>query len=88
VDPNKIIYFPSGSLLDDTLQIDKACFSHLYQVQAVKLQQKHGRYHKVRKGETLAKIAYTYGISVKRLAKLNKVSTRAKLKAGRRVRVR
>jgi murein DD-endopeptidase MepM/ murein hydrolase activator NlpD len=85
VDPNKIVYFPSGSLLSDTLQIDKGCFSHLYQVKAAKPKAK---YHVVKRGETLGKIAYRYGISVKHLAKLNKISTKTKLKAGRRLRVR
>jgi LysM repeat protein len=57
-------------------------------VQAVKLQQKHGRYHKVRPGETLSSIAVSYGISVKRLAHLNRISAKTKIRAGRRIRVR
>lgn len=85
IDPNKIVYFPSGSLLSDTLQIDRGCFSHLYQVKAAKLKSK---YHVVKKGETLGKIAYRYGISVKHLAKLNHISTKTKLKPGRRLRIR
>lgn len=85
IDPNKIVYFPSGSMLSDTLQIDKGCFSHLYQVKAAKLKSK---YHVVKKGETLGKIAYRYGISVKHLAKLNRISTKAKLKKGQRLRIR
>ena len=39
-------------------------------------------------GETLGKIAYRYGISVKHLAKLNRISTKAKLKKGQRLRIR
>lgn len=85
IDPNKIVYFPSGSLLSDTLQIDKGCFAHLYQVKANKLKSK---YHVVKRGETLSKIAYKYGISVKHLARLNRISTKTKLKAGRRLRLR
>jgi LysM repeat protein len=85
VDPNKIVYFPSGSLLSDTLQIDKGCFSHLYQVKATKLKSK---YYVVKRGDTLGKIAYRYGISVKHLAKLNRISTKTKLKAGRKLRIR
>lgn len=85
VDPNKIISFPSGSLLSDTLQIDRGCFTHLYQVKASKLKSK---YHVVKKGETLGKIAYQYGISVKHLAKLNRISSKAKLKKGQRLRIR
>jgi len=85
IDPNKIVYFPSGSLLSDTLQIDKGCFAHLYQVKASKLKSK---YHVVKRGETLSKIAYRYGISVKHLARLNRISTKTRLKAGRRLRLR
>ena len=85
VDPNKIIYFPSGSLLSDTLQIDKSCFKHLYEVKAQKLKSK---YHLVKRGETLAKIAYRYGISVKHLARTNGISTKTKLRPGRRIRLR
>jgi murein DD-endopeptidase MepM/ murein hydrolase activator NlpD len=90
IDPNKIIYFPLGSLLDDTLQIDRSCFKHLYEVQANKLKQSKssGRYYKTRKGDTLAKVAYSYGISVKHLARINKISTKSKLKPGQRIRVR
>jgi hypothetical protein len=89
IDPNKIIYFPSGSLLDDTLQIDRSCFKHLYEVQANKLRQSRAsRYHKVHKGDTLATIAYEYGISVKHLARINGISAKTKLKPGRRIRIR
>jgi hypothetical protein len=89
IDPNKIIYFPSGSLLDDNLQIDRTCFKHLYEVQASKLKQaKSSRYYKVRKGDTLRKVAYTYGISVKHLARINRIPTKAKLRVGTRIRLR
>ncbi len=85
LDPNKIVYFPTGSLLGDSLQIDKSCFSHLYKVQANKLRSK---YHLVKKGETLSKIAYKYGMSVKTLARINRISTKTKLRPGRRIRLR
>ncbi|MES2690826.1 MAG: M23 family metallopeptidase, partial [Bacteroidota bacterium] len=85
VDPNKIISFPSGSLLSDTLLIDKSCFSHLYKVQQTKLR---SRYYIVKRGDTLGKIAYKNGVTVKQIAKLNRISTKTKLKAGRRLRIR
>ncbi len=85
IDPNKIINFPSGSLMSDSLQIDKTCFSHLYKVQQAKIK---SRYYVVRKGDTLGKIAYKNGVSVKQITRLNKISTRTKLKAGRRLRIR
>jgi len=90
IDPNKIIYFPTGSLLDDTLQIDKSCFRHLYEVQANKLRQKQkaGRYYKVKRGDTIAAIAYEYGISVRHLARINNIAPKTKLKPGKRIRLR
>lgn len=85
IDPNKIINFPSGSLMSDSLQINKACFSHLYKVHQAKIK---SRYYTVRRGDTLGKIAYKTGVSVKQLKRLNKISTKTKLKAGRRLRIR
>ncbi|MFI5222486.1 MAG: peptidoglycan DD-metalloendopeptidase family protein [Bacteroidia bacterium] len=89
IDPNKIIYFPSGSLLDDNLQVDKSCFRHLYDVQKEKLKRnRSGRFYKVHKGDSIESIAYEYGISVKHLSRINGFSAKTKLKAGRRIRVR
>ncbi len=87
IDPNKIIYFPSGSLLSDTLQIDKHCFNHLrlYKAQQQKLR---SRYYVVKRGDTIGKIAYKNGVTAKQIARLNRISTKTKLKAGRRIRIR
>lgn len=87
IDPNKIIYFPSGSLLSDTLQIDKHCFDHLrlYKAQQQKLR---SRYYVVKRGDTIGKIAYKNGVSAKQIARLNRISTKTKLKAGRKIRIR
>ena len=87
IDPSKVIYFPSGSLLSDTLQIDKQCFTHvkLYKEQQTKLR---SRYYIVKRGDTLGKIAYKNGVSVKQIGRLNKISTKTQLKAGRRLRIR
>jgi murein DD-endopeptidase MepM/ murein hydrolase activator NlpD len=87
IDPSKVIYFPSGSLLSDTLQIDKQCFTHvkLYKEQQTK---RRSRYYIVKRGDTLGKIAYKNGVSVKQIGRLNKISTKTKLKAGRRLRIR
>jgi hypothetical protein len=92
IDPNKIIHFPSGSLLSDTLQIDRSCFSNLYRAQQGKSSTNkataQGRYHVVRSGDTLSKIAYRYGVSVSHLAQINGISTKSTLRLGQRLRVR
>jgi hypothetical protein len=89
IDPNKIIYFPTGSILSDTLQIDKSCFKHLYQVQSTKMKSSgKARYHKVKSGDTLGKIAVMYGTSVAQLRRLNGLSSKAYIRAGQRLRIR
>ena len=88
INPNKLVHFPTGSLLSDSLQIDKSCFKHLYEVKAAKLKLKTPKYIKARKGDTLYKISREYGISVKRLARLNKLTKKSKIKRGRKIRLR
>ncbi len=87
IDPSKVIYFPSGSLLSDTLQIDKQCFAHvqLYKQHQTKLRTK---YYVVKRGDTLGKIAYKNGVSVKQITRLNKITTKTKIIAGRKLRLR
>jgi murein DD-endopeptidase MepM/ murein hydrolase activator NlpD len=92
IDPNLLVHFPSGSLFNDTLQIDKSCFKHLYEVQAAKLKAKYAKTKiksiKAKKGDTLTKIANRYGISVKKLVKINGYGKNTKLKKGRRIRLK
>jgi len=90
IDPASIIHFPSGSLLSDTFNIEKGCFKHLYDVKAAKLKasKKMPKYYTVKKGDTLYKIANRYGINVKTLARKNKITSKTKLKAGRKIRLR
>ena len=92
IDPAALIHFPSGSLMNDTFQVDKGCFKHLYEVQAAKLKAakmtKTPKYIKARKGDTLTKIGKRYGVSVKKLSKLNGLKANTKIKSGRKIRLR
>lgn len=92
IDPATIIHFPSGSLLADTFQVDKGCFKHLYEVQSAKLKaaqtKKVPKYVKARKGDTITKIAKRYGVSAKKVSKLNGIKANTKLKDGRKIRLR
>lgn len=45
------------------------------------------KYHRVRKGDTLGVIAKRYGVSVKHLCKVNKISTKTTLRVGKSLRV-
>ncbi|KAA6311414.1 N-acetylmuramoyl-L-alanine amidase XlyA [termite gut metagenome] len=40
------------------------------------------RYHKVKQGDTLSKIAEVYGISISQLCQLNKITTKTIIRAG------
>jgi LysM repeat protein len=61
-------------------------------VQAAKLKAKYSKTKiksiKAKKGDTLTKIANIYGISVKKLVKLNGYGKNTKLKKGRRIRLK
>jgi murein DD-endopeptidase MepM/ murein hydrolase activator NlpD len=91
IDPSSIIHFPSGSLMNDTFQVDKGCFKHLYEVQSAKLKAKKTtipKYVKARKGDTIQKIANRYGLSAKKISRINGIKSKTKLKSGRRIRLR
>ncbi len=45
------------------------------------------KYHRIRKGDTLGKIAKRYGVSVNHLCKVNNISTKTTLRIGRSLRV-
>lgn len=77
-DPRKLIDFSSYSLLSDTLVLTKASFSYLTPIRSTV-------YHKVRKGETLGKIARKYRTSVRKLCALNGISTRTVLRVGKKI---
>jgi len=77
-DPNDMIDFKTGLLRHDTLTLTKENFGYL-------VEQRKAVWHKVRKGETLGRIARYYHTSIKNLCRLNHVSPRTKLSIGRKV---
>ncbi|MFB3074686.1 MAG: LysM domain-containing protein, partial [Candidatus Methylomirabilales bacterium] len=44
-----------------------------------------GIYHRVRPGETLYRIAKTYGVSVKKLSRVNRIADPSNIRAGTRL---
>lgn len=97
LDPSKIIAFDRKQLFSDTVNLNSDYFAHLklhkelynngkrwvtYKAPKGKL------YHKVRRGESIYHLAHKYHTTVGRICKLNHISKRTKLKAGRRLRVR
>lgn len=79
INPNNVINFSNCRLKNDTLRISSGLYSYLIDVRQV-------RYHVIRKGDTLGKIARKYGTTVSHLCKLNHMTSRTILRIGRRIR--
>ena len=56
--------------------------AELAATEAVKTIAAETRYHKVKKGETLASIAKKYGMSVQEICRMNRISKSKRIKAG------
>ena len=85
INPAHIINFNSGQVLAKTyLMTKKNAFYYQHEVKLFA----SVKYYKVKKGDTLKKVAARNGISVKALCKLNGLKTKAKLKKGTRIRIR
>lgn len=79
INPNEIINFQNKTLKSTTITIDQCLFNYLDEVHKA-------RYHTVRKGDSLGKIARKYGVSITRLCKLNNISRKKILKPGQKIR--
>lgn len=79
INPHHIINFANMNLQADTLIINKQTFAYLEDVFKA-------RYHTVKKGDTLGKIAKRYGVSINRLCKLNGISRHTILRPGQKIR--
>jgi len=88
VDPTRLICFPESRLYSDTVYIDKTYFTHKVAVKKAKSSASHSRYHVVRRGDTLAHIAYRYGTTINRLCQINRIKRNAILRTGRKIKVR
>jgi hypothetical protein len=87
INPRDIISFENQTCMVDSICISPASFSYLNTVEKHKAQQAAAKYYKIKKGDTLGKIARRYRTTVKKICKLNRISSRTVLKPGRRLRV-
>ncbi len=87
IDPRQVIAFENYSCKSQLLPICSSTFQYQHVVSEHKAKAGNSKYYRVKKGDTLSKIARKHNISVKKLCKLNKISTRTKLSAGRKLRV-
>jgi murein DD-endopeptidase MepM/ murein hydrolase activator NlpD len=85
-DPERMYDFPDYVLMSEEFKISAALFNYYNQVK--KTRARKSVYHTVRSGEVLGSIARRYGTSAATLAKLNGISTRTTIRAGRRLRVK
>ncbi|MFK7907204.1 MAG: peptidoglycan DD-metalloendopeptidase family protein, partial [Chitinophagales bacterium] len=92
INPNELINFNSKQLKHHTFTVDRSYFTSTNPYEST-----HGgtgvsaggkKYHKIRRGDTLGRIAKRNGTSVKQLCRLNGISSRTTLRVGRNVRVR
>lgn len=83
INARKIVDFETGQVLNPKFEINKAAFDTYNEYL-----HSPAKYHKVRKGDTLGKIARKYHTSVKRLCALNKIRPNTTLKLGRKLRVK
>lgn len=78
-DPNCFIDFSKNCLKTDTFKLCRNNFDYLVEIRKAK-------YCKIRKGDNLGKIARRYHTTVSALCKLNKMSKKTILRAGRKIR--
>lgn len=79
INPREIINFENKTLKYSSVTVDQCLFNYLTEIHKA-------RYHKVRKGDSLGKIARKYGVSISRLCKLNNISRKKILRPGQRIR--
>lgn len=81
MDPSNLIDFTTGELKSNTLVIEKNTFKMKNDVATAK-------YHTVKSGDTLGRIAKRYGTSVSKICKLNGISANKVIRPGQKLRVR
>lgn len=81
LNPNDIIDFQNFKVQSDTFFLTKKNFEYLVEL-------RKARFHTIRKGDNLGKIARKYGTTVNALCKLNGISRKKVLRPGRKIRYR
>jgi murein DD-endopeptidase MepM/ murein hydrolase activator NlpD len=88
INPRDIISFEEYACTNPEIQITSKSFDYLHVAAKHKAELSARKYYKVRKGDTLSKIAKKNRTTVTKLCKLNKIKKKTKLRAGRKIRVR
>jgi LysM repeat protein len=88
INPRDVIAFEEYACLNPEIQITSKSFDYLHVAAKLKAELSARKYYKVRKGDTLSKIAKKNRTTVTKLCKLNKIKKKTKLRTGRRIRVK
>ena len=87
INPRDIISFENYTCSTKELCISPKNFDYLRKVEKQKAEVSKRKYYKIRKGDSLSKIARKNRTTVSKLCKLNKISKKTKLRPGKRLRV-
>ena len=90
-DPERVVNFDDGTLRDTLLTLKRHYFnvgSHYGMTDKQSKAASQAQYYKVKKGDTLGKIAQKHGTTVNALCKLNGISSKKVLRIGQSIRVR
>jgi murein DD-endopeptidase MepM/ murein hydrolase activator NlpD len=82
INPNEMVDFAQHQIKSDKYVVNKEVFNYLASAHSVS----NGRFHSVRRGETLSHIAAKYKVSVASLYKMNHLK-KHKLRPGQRIRI-
>lgn len=91
MNPEALVDFEAKKLVCDTLNVNSSLFRHKNsnaQYARNSAAKRGGKYHTVRKGDTLGAIAARNHTSVKRLCQLNGIRQSSTLRLGQKIRVR
>ena len=81
VNPNEIFDFEANTIRSKNYTISPTQFTYLKRAKSI-------RFHRVRRGQTLSHISQYYGVSIRRLCRLNRISRKSIIRVGQRIRIR
>jgi murein DD-endopeptidase MepM/ murein hydrolase activator NlpD len=87
INPRDVISFENFTCSTKELCISPKSFDYLRRVEKQKAEVSKQKYYKIRKGDTLSKIARKHRTTVSKLCKLNRMTKKSKLRPGKRIRV-
>ena len=88
INPNAIFDFKNMTTHTDTFTFNKRTYKYGRNYAPSSYTASAKKYYKIRRGDTLSKIAARFGTTVSRLCSLNGISRNATIRAGRSLRVR